>query len=96
MFNEQSRERAAVLLANYGATHFRISAEGELAACNEHGAVVIVDAPDVQLGNTPSEIAAAETAYALEVAQATAAQKKAPEKAGFFATFFAALFAKAD
>lgn len=77
MFNEESLKRAAAVLQNHGATHFMLMPDGQLLAVSGVHNLAIEDAPDVQMGTSPSEDARAEADAAVLAAQESAAAEAA-------------------
>lgn len=58
MFNPKSKERAAKILTNYGATHFLLSADGELSAVVGAQYFKVTGGQQISIGESDEEIAA--------------------------------------
>lgn len=74
MFTQDSFRNAESVLKAYGGSHFLLMADGQLLVVVGAHNLEVADAPDVQMPQRPSEIAAHEAANAIMIAQAQAAQ----------------------
>lgn len=83
MFNETSIARAAALLQAYGATHFMLMPDGKLLVVSGVHNLEVEDAPDVQLGPTPTELAKIDADLAIKLADASSKGEAAPEPLTF-------------
>jgi len=82
---DESRARFAHLLTVYSSVGLYIDMNGKLYADSGSVRHEITDPPEVILGSSDGEVAAAEAELATAVAAAKAANKPEPERAGFLA-----------